>query len=195
MKSLGFVVGLVGMAAFLVPATAATAGPVAQAQVSAKSKYAKCKAKKTSKARKHCRKQVTRQAKLKRQAKQTWWVDYAGTASQRPRTFALGDYAPGSGPVVSKLKWKNWGYPRTVATGVLTSPAVFPGAPPQTADATITATSPVRCKAKFGTKKGKRIYVYRKVRFKALNTGFGGDIDLDITQMAGYQVCKEPATD
>lgn len=198
-KAFGVSFGLaLGVLALLFAGSAATAS-LDRAQVSAKGKYKKCAVKKTAKARKKCRRNVDRLARIRRQVKNTWWVDYAGVASRKPRTFVFADYSMGPGPVVSKLKWKKWGYSRATATGVMSEPSMMPGSADSVSDAKIVAGKPMTCRAQFGTRKGARITVYGKValNFRTAAEAWMGNpgTTLDISGMSGKQVCSRPATD
>lgn len=192
MKSLVAMLGIAGTAALVFAGTSAVAAPTGQSGVSAKSSLRKCAAKKTAKARKKCRRNVKRQAKLKRQAKNTWWVDYAGIASRHPRRIALSN-PDEHGLVVQRLKWKKWGYPKATANGAVITPGTIPGTPDLVYPSKITARKPIRCKARFGTRKGKRIFVYRKVTLSITSPDSGPSPDMDISSVAGAQVCPGPA--
>lgn len=190
MRALGVLAGLVGVGALLFAGSPAIAGPSDQAEVSAKGIYAKCKAKRTKKAKKKCRQRVNRQARIRRQAQNTWWVDYAGTASRRPQSLPL--FYGGGGPAVSELEWKQWGYPKATATGVYSEPGFF-GVSEMTGEASVEATSPFHCTAQFGTKEGEGIFVYGKVTLTIPDFMQGGrPTTHDISNLAGRQVCQAP---
>lgn len=123
-----------------------------------------------------------------------WWIDATGVASKHPRRVG---FSSGPGPVVKRLKWKKWGYPKATARGVYVEPAMIPGAPDSVGKAKIVARKPMSCRARFGTRKGKRTIFYRRValNFRTAAEVWMGDpgTTVDISGLAGRQVCMKPA--
>ncbi len=121
-------------------------------------------------------------------SKKVFWIDLSGQAAQHP-DFVY--FTANSGGQVHDLSWTNWGGKKAVGEGIFedTSPS-FPGKPDTTGPARITARMPVTCTPEFGSKKGKKIRVYRHVKLRYPD-GSGGTNVADVTDRAGWTLCKE----
>ena len=117
-----------------------------------------------------------------------YWIDLGGTASQHP-DFVF--FTADAGGYMEDVTWRHWGRYRTVGHGTFgTSAPCNPGQPCPSGPATIVMRKPVRCTPEFGSKKGKKVRVYRHARL-TYPDGEGGTLHADITDRAGWASCRE----
>ena len=121
--------------------------------------------------------------------KAVYWIDLGGTASQHPDYVF---FTASSGGYMEDVTWTNWGKHRTVGRGTFgtTSPCGESGPPCPDGPARIVMRKPVRCTPEFGTKKGKKVRVYRHATI-TYPDGEGGTIRTDITDRAGWLSCEQ----
>lgn len=120
--------------------------------------------------------------------KPVYWIDLFGYAAQHPRrVFFTAD----SGGYMKRIRWTHWGWRKTVAHGIFGSSAPCnPGQDCTPAPATMWLRRPVRCTPEFGPLEGKKVLVYRHARI-AYPDFQGGTAHADISDRAGWQVCKQ----
>ena len=116
-----------------------------------------------------------------------YWIDLSGQAERKP-DFVY--FTANSGGQVKNIKWKGWGRNRAVGRGYHrdTSPK-YPGKLNQNGRARLVASKPVRCSPDFGNKRGRKVYVYRRVKLIYPN-GKGGRTRADVSDRAGRATCR-----
>jgi hypothetical protein len=129
-------------------------------------------------------------------AKPVYWIDLGGQASQHPDYVF---FTANAGGYMRDVVWTDWGKRKTVARGTFgtTSPCDPDGNGPEgggppcpDGPAKIVMRKPVKCTPTFGSKKGKKVRVYRHATIWYPD-GEGGTIRTNITDRAGWLVCKE----
>lgn len=118
-----------------------------------------------------------------------YWINLAGTASQHPDSVY---FTASAGGYMEDITWKSWGKHRTVGRGTFGTSAPCGGDMPACPEgpAKIVMKKPVKCTPKFGSKKGKRVRVYRHATL-TYPDGAGGTTTTDITDRAGWASCKQ----
>ncbi len=115
------------------------------------------------------------------------WIDLSGTATKKPRYIF---FSANAGSQVNSIKWTGWGKSRAVGRGnyLVTSPPP-PGEENPAGPARIVVWKPIFCVPEFGSKKGKRIRVYRHARMLR-PVSEGGRKWVDISAFTGYLTCR-----
>lgn len=92
-------------------------------------------------------------------SKKVYWVDLGGQASQAPDYVF---FTANSGGFMEDITWKNWGGKRTVGNGTFGTTAPCNGQPCPEGPAKLVLRRPIRCTPSCGSKKGKKIRVYKR---------------------------------
>lgn len=121
-----------------------------------------------------------------------YWIDLGGHASQHPDYVF---FTANSGGYMEDVTWTDWGSRKTVGRGTFGTtapcdPDGVDGPPCPDGPAKIVMRKPVKCTPEFGTKKGKKVRVYRHATIWYPD-GEGGTIRANITDRAGWATCKQ----
>ena len=123
---------------------------------------------------------------LAAKTEKVFWIDLGGTASQHPdRVF----FTANSGGYLEDISWDGWAGETAVGTGTFGTTAPCNGPCPD-GPGTLTLRKPVKCTPEFGSKKGKKIRVYKRGEL-VYPDGEGGTITADVSDRTGYLVCKQ----